>query len=268
MTEPKRGGTGSLTIVGLGPARAEHLTVEAVEVLHRAARDGHRVYGLGHVRALVAAVEPMLEVRSLDYLYDLPGVDRPTAYRDLADMLVRRAFDDGLDVVYAVAGSPLFVNDSVLRVRERCARSGLPLRLVHGVSFVDLVLDRVFWTGHVGLQLMSAWNVARDRLALSTSSPALLCQLGEFSRGGDAVDAGGSPAILVELRDALLQRYPPDHPCVLLYSSGHPDYRSLARSLVLGALADAAVPVYANLWVPALDGPALERLVAPGPGQG
>jgi uncharacterized protein YabN with tetrapyrrole methylase and pyrophosphatase domain len=253
----------SLTIVGLGPARPEHVTREAIEVLRRARERGHRVYGLAHVRDVVADVAPGLAVRPLDYLYELPGVDRPMAYGDLAKMLVRRAFSDELHVVYVVAGSPLYVNDAVLGIRRACAAAGHPLRLVHGLSFVDLVLDRVYWTGRGGLQLYSAWNLARDGVTLATGAPSLVFQLGEFTKGGDALNTDGSTGMLEALRDVLLQSFPDDHPVTILYSSGRPDYRSLARQLPLAELAAAPVPVYSNLWVPAVGGPAVERDVAP-----
>lgn len=255
--------SGSLTIVGLGPARPEHVTREAADVLLRARDAGRRVYGLAHVREVVEGIAPGLHVRSLDYLYQLPGVDRPAAYRDLAHMLVRRAFVDGLDVVYAVAGSPLYINDAVLLIRRLCAAGDHPLRLVHGISFVDLVLDRVYWTGKSGLQLYSAWNIARDGVRLAADAPALLCQLGEFTKGGDALETGGSTGMLEELRDRLLETLPGDHPVTILYSSGRPEYRSLARQVALSALAAQPVPVYSNLWVPAVEGLALERDVAP-----
>lgn len=263
--------SGNLTIIGLGPARAEHLTLEAVDALRRAGEDGSRVYGLAHVREVVGQVAPDLQVHSLDYLYGLPGVDRPTAYRDLAEMLTRRAFSDGQRVVYLVAGSPLYINDAVLLIRRRCAQAGFPLRLVHGLSFVDLVLGRVFWTGHRGLQLYSAWNVARDGVELATDAPALLFQLGEFTAGADALDERGSTGMLAELRDRLRLRYPGGHPVTVLYSSGRPDYRSLARPVWLRHLADEQVPVYSNLWVPSLDGPGAETELAPeadGPEEG
>lgn len=249
---------GSLTIVGLGPARPEHLTVEATQALQQAPPEV-RAYGLAHARQIAAAVAPQLEVRSLDYLYELPGVDRPTLYRDLADMLLRRAFEDDCDVLYLVAGSPLFINDAVLLLRA----SGRPVRLIHGLSFVDLVLDRVLWTGHRGLQLYSAWNIAFDDLALNPSAPALLCQLGEFTRGAEALDEAGSPKMLTQLRDRLLEDYPPSHPVAVLYSSGHPDYRSLSRSTPLSALAEQEVPVYSNLWIPSVDGEVVESRLAP-----
>ena len=256
---------GSLTIVGLGPARPEQVTREAHALLAGPATATRRAYGLAHAREVAASIAPEIEVRSLDYLYQLPGVDRPTAYRDLAGMMLRRAFEDGFDVLYLVAGSPLFYNDAVLLIRKLCADRGLPLRLVHGVSFVDLVLDRVYWTGHQGLQVLSAWNLARDGMRLAPDVPALVCQIGEFSRGGDALDTQHSVTMLRELRDALLGALPAEHPVIILYSSGRPDYRSLARTLPLGELAETEVPVYANLWVPALEGPAIERLQAPEP---
>ncbi|MFT5684695.1 MAG: hypothetical protein ACI8RZ_005639 [Myxococcota bacterium] len=249
---------GSLTIVGLGPARPEHLTAEAIAALSQAPPHA-RAYGLAHARQIAASVAPQLEVRSLDYLYNLPGVDRPTLYRDLAAMLLRRAFEDDIDVLYLVAGSPLFINDAALLIRA----DGRPVRLIHGLSFVDLVLDQVLWTGHRGLQLYSAWNIGFDGIAINPTAPALLCQLGEFSQGSEALQTHGSTSMLAALRDRLLADYPPNHPVAILYSSGHPDYRSLSRATPLSDLADQEVPVYSNLWVPAFGGPAVESRLAP-----
>jgi tetrapyrrole methylase family protein / MazG family protein len=257
---------GSLTIVGLGPARPEHVTLEAHAVLRDASRSGARIYGLAHARDVAQAVQPGLEILSLDYLYALPGVSRPEAYADLADVLLRRAFEDHLEVVYLVAGSPLFINDAVLLLRQRAAERQLDVRLVHGLSFVDLVLDRVFWTGHQGLQVLSAWNVARDGMRLRPDSPALLCQLGEFSVGGDALDPSGSTRMLTALKEVLLRDLPAEHPVIVLSSSGPPDYRSLGDAIPLAALDRGPVPVYSNLWVPAVDGPDVERRLAPAPG--
>ena len=87
----------------------------------------------------------------------------------------------------------------------------------------------------------------------------LLCQLGEFSAAGEAVDSEGSPQMLLALRDRLLQSYPSDHPVLILYSSVRPDYRSLGRRVLLSHLAEQPVPVYSNLWVPSLNGLALEK---------
>jgi uncharacterized protein YabN with tetrapyrrole methylase and pyrophosphatase domain len=236
---------GTLTIVGLGPARAEQATVEALRLLQAAVSAPRtRCYGLGHARTMALELVPELTVASLDWIYEVPGVSRPAAYADLAAMM-RRRVEDGWDVVYLVPGSPLFYNDAVYLLRTQ----DLPLRMVHGMSFVEWVLDGVKWTGHTGLQLWSAWNVAVDGIGLHPEAPALLCQLGEAppSLGG----ARSEQSMLERLRDALLaQGYAADHEVVVLSSSGPPRYDNGSTPVALADLADADAPIYANLWVP------------------
>jgi len=246
---------GTLCILGLGPARPEHMTVEARDVLRQAEAESWHVYGLAHARGMARRVCPELAVKSLDYLYTLQGVDRPAAYADLAKMMWRKAYEEDRKVLYLVAGSPLFYNDAVLFIRRLSAQSGQSIRLVHGMSFVDLVLDRVHWTGHDGLQLYSAWNVAFDGVRLNAQAPTLLCQLGEFTAGGDALDPDGSRKMLAPLRDALATHFPPEHPVTIVYSSGAPDYDSLSTRIPLSTLAERTVPVYSNLFVPGLVSP-------------
>jgi hypothetical protein len=69
--------------------------------------------------------------------------------------------------------------------------------------------------------------------------------------------------MLSTLRDRLLEIYPAEHPAIILYSSGTPEYESLGRKLAISELAAHTVPVYSNLWVPSLSGPAIEAVLAP-----
>ena len=240
-----------MIIVGLGPAKPDLLTLEAQKILRQAALSG-RCYGLAHAREVAQAIVPELSVRSLDYLYHLSAVDRPMAYADLASMLIRKV-KQGVAVVYLVAGSPLFYNDAVRTIRRRCAQDKIPVRLVHGLSFLEVVLQRVDWTGHHGLQLFSAWNIAHDGVRLAQHAPALLCQLGEFSAAGEAITEAKSVTMLSLLKEKLLQEYPSNHPVVILHSSGSPNYEALATELELHQLDRQSVPVYSNLWIPSLD---------------
>ena len=105
--------------------------------------------------------------------------------------------------------------------------------------------------------------MANDGVDLDPQAPSVLVQLGEFGASGDALDTKRSPQMLGRLRDRLLEHFPADHPVLVLYSSGPPDYRSEGRRTALSALADQPVPVYSNLWVPSLNGPDLERELAP-----
>ena len=92
-------------------------------------------------------------------------------------------------------------------------------------------------------------------MVLAQHAPALLCQLGEFSVGGEAIQQEGSVQMLTKLKEKLLVQYPQDHPVVILYSSGAPDYSSLASQMLLRELDRQPIPVYSNLWIPSLDAP-------------
>ena len=68
------------------------------------------------------------------------------------------------------------------------------------------------------------------------------------------MDTAQSNEMLEVLRERLLLVYPADHLVQILFSSGPPNYESQSQELPLGALSGRTVPVYSNLWVPALGG--------------
>jgi hypothetical protein len=155
-------------------------------------------------------------------------------------------------VIFLAEGSPLVLNRPVAVLRYLCAQQGRPLRLVHGMSFIELVLDQVLWL-HPNLQFYSARSLAMGTASLAAGAPALIYQLGEHTATGDVLDTSQSVTVMAQLRDRLLNLFPADHPVTILYSSGAPDYASLSRRLPLSDLAEKPVPLYSNLWVPALD---------------
>jgi uncharacterized protein YabN with tetrapyrrole methylase and pyrophosphatase domain len=243
---------GSLTIVGLGPAKPEHMTLEAAELLRGAVGAANTAaYGMPHARHIVRPVAPGLAVQPLEHFYLLPG-DRQTAYELIAQLLMEQAFGAGRDVLFLTEGSPLVLNWPVVTLRHACAQQGRPLRLVQGMSFIELVLDQVLWL-QPNLQFYSARSLALGRAAPTADAPALIHQLGEHSAGGDVLDTSRSVTILAQVRDRLLERLPPEHRVTVLYSSGAPDYASRSRRVALADLAETPVPIYSNLWVPALN---------------
>lgn len=256
--------SGTLTIVGLGPGRPELVTLEAARVLEEAAlAPNARVYGFSNVAPLATAVAPRLSVQPLDALLVQAQGDRQRAYQGVVQHLLTEAFRDGGDVFYLAAGNPLVINDLVVVIRRTCRLYEKPVRIVHGLSFLDVVLDRVFWRADPGLQLLSAWAVARGDEVLLPNAPALLYELGEMSSGDTAKPGNSDESTLVEaLASRLLTRYPAEHAVALLFSSGPPDFESCSRGFALGSLAEQAIPPLANLWVPAFDGPAMERELA------
>lgn len=256
--------SGSLTIVGLGPGRPEQVTLEAAQLLEAAAdAPNARVYGFSNVAPLATAVAPRLSVQPLDGLLVAAAGDRQRGYQGVVQHLLTEAYRDGGDVYYVVAGNPLVINDLVLVIRRTCKLYQKPVRVVAGLSFFDLVLDRVFWRADPGVQLLSAWAVARGEPVLVATAPALLYELGEMSAADGAAGTGSDEATMLEtLASRLLALYPPEHPVALLFSSGPPDFESRSTGVELAALAAQAIPPLSNLWVPALGGPAMESELA------
>ena len=116
--------TGSLTILGLGPARKEHITMEAMQALREAAREEHPTYALAHAREIIRSLVPALHPKSLDYLYSVPGVERPAAYQDLAAAAKRAGFFSSLFV-------SVFFFCSIFVTRNRINRPRGPAKPFH-----------------------------------------------------------------------------------------------------------------------------------------
>lgn len=247
--------SGSLTIVGLGPGPVGLVTLEAADLLRAASTKEHvRVYGFSPVVEVVANLAPDLEVTLLD---DMLGTDeRATAYQRLIGQMMKDAFRDGLDVLYLVSGNPLMVNDLVLFLRRACRRYDKPVRLVQGLSFVELMLDRVYWQADRGLQLLSAWSIAEGGAEPDPRVPALVYEIGETS-------AETSMELLIALSARLGAIYPPEHTLILVYGTGPPTFESRSRILQVRDLCEMTLTPLSNLWIPSLSGPALERDIAP-----
>jgi hypothetical protein len=240
--------TAGLTIVGLGPAGPGQATLEAADALRQAHAAGAWVGGFGHAAAVARALAPDLAVEHLEYFYLLP-LPRPQVYALIADLVLAQVQRHGRAAVFLAEGSPLVLNTPVALLRQRCAAAGVPLRLVHGLAFLELVLEGVQWTGP-NLQCLSARGVALGHTSLQPGTPALLYQLGEHTATTAVLDTARSVDLLAALRDQLLRAFPPDHPVTVLASSGPPDYANVARPLALYDLAAEPVPIYSNLWVP------------------
>jgi len=204
-----------LTIIGLGPGDPALLTLEAQHTLSR-------------------LTEVVLHTRQHPIVPRLPGFLR---LRTLAELgagpdeqleallaLAERA--DG--VAYAVPGHPLDGGSGGLAARllALARERGLPARLVAGLSWVDAALAGLGLDLAAGLQVLDAAEVARaHHPPLNPDRPALL--------------GGLDPARASELRRALLNLYPADHP-VTLWS---PD--AAGATTPLGALGETPLPPYA-----------------------
>ncbi len=144
---------GRITVVGLGPAGAELITVEAS---HEIAAHSRRFVRTRHhpaSRAVNGAV-------SFDYCYE-----QAETFEDVYEAICKRLLDACAqgDVLYAVPGSPMVLERTVELLRERCTSvgsahagaaesapddtgvelTGVELRILPAMSFLDLAWARL-----------------------------------------------------------------------------------------------------------------------------
>ena len=259
---------GLLTVVGLGPGRWEHLTLEAWDVLQAATTVYVRTArhpSLDDVRRRLTHVRFI----SFDDVYErAPSFD--AVYEEIAGQLVALAAAEGGDrpVVFAVPGHPLVGERVTALLLERAGRQGIALRLVEGLSFLEpVVVELGFDPLGSGLLVLDAASLAEapegwdgqgidaapDPRVLGAPSPRLI------DTGRPLVLAQlYSPAVASAAKLWLLERYPPDHPCLLVRAAGAGD--ATRRLEVPLAELDHATALPTIDYLTTLYVPPLERL--------
>ncbi|MGH2599094.1 MAG: SAM-dependent methyltransferase, partial [Dehalococcoidia bacterium] len=219
----------TITVVGLGPGDPGLLTVTARELLTGAMPVLFRTTRHPTTTALSLS-EPL---QSFDDLYETADT-----FDAVYDAIVARLIELGTagDIVYAVPGDPLVGEATVPVLRARAREgSGPPVRIVHGVSFLEPVcaaldLDPLA----AGLQLVDAIEPRLD-----PTRPAIIAQV--YARHA----ATG-------LKLALLELYPPEHAVTVIRAAGLPEQHIEALLLEAIDRRDDLFDHLACLYIPAL----------------
>lgn len=188
-----------VVVVGLGPAGADLVLPAAHAAFERVA-----------VRFARTARHPAVEelerqgttFESLDRLYDT-GDDFDTVYSAIASYVVDAAHTHG-EVVYAVPGSPNVAERTVLLLRA----ANVEVEIVPGVSFADLAWARLGIDPLGGVRVVDARAFGVDAAGLA--GPMLIAQ-------------ADTRFVLSDVKLALLEVAPPDHPVTVLQRLGLPD---------------------------------------------
>ena len=192
----------SLTIVGIGPGDPAHLTVEARDVLARAGEVWLRTARHPGVEALPAGPE----YRSFDDIYDAADSFDAVYARIVDEVLRLAARPDG--VVYAVPGHPLVGESTVRGLLERAAAASIAVRIVSGVSFLDVVAAELRLDPLAeGLLLLDALQFGDHKRLLAPQRPTLIAQV-----------YGQRAASQAKL--ALLDAYPAEHTARIVRAAG------------------------------------------------
>ncbi len=219
-----------LTILGLGPGAADHMTAEALA--HLQAIDS--LVLRTRVHPTVALLPGHLRVTSFDDLYET-ALDFSSIYQRIAAELIEQVVQ-GQDVTYAVPGHPLIAEATTRHIRRMADERGVAVRIIAGLSFVEPVCEVLGLDPFErGLQLLDALELGQQAafpaasepqtrawselqgvgpyappllpFPLVTTQPALIAQL--YNRRAAS-----------EVKLALLTRYPAQHPITIVSAAG------------------------------------------------
>lgn len=143
-----------ITVVGLGPGRAGLITRECWELMEKAARLVLRTRIHPTVEAIAAAG---MKFSTYDGFYE-EAADFESLYQAIARDLLRRAAEEG-DLVYAVPGSPLVAERTVVLLRSLAAGSKVDVDILPGMSFVEVLYTRLGIDPVDGLTILDAEDI-------------------------------------------------------------------------------------------------------------
>ena len=210
---------GNITVVGLGPGSFGLITMESWELLQQAKTLLFRT-------AIHPTVEEIrrrgVEIVSYDGFYE-QAESFEALYAAIAADLIRRA-RAGEEIVYAVPGSPLVAERTVVLLRELAAEQQVPLRILPGMSFVEVLYTRLGIDPIDGLTIIDA----EDFDALPADLPTGLVITQVYSR-----------AIASLAKLALMEHYPDDYEILYIHNLALPD-ESIRRIPLYALMDDAA----------------------------
>ena len=205
----------AITIVGLGPGSVELLTREAWKIL----TTSQKVYFRTLEHPCIAELPKNIEKISFDYIYD-----RSDSFEEVFADIVNELLSLGKneEVVYAVPGHPFIAESSVTLLVKAAEEAKIPVRVVAGLSYVELCLTAVQVDGIEGLQLFDAIELEQqDFPGVNADYPLLIGQVHCHLLAGEMIRV-------------LSRVYPENHSVYLIHSAGTSD--QLVESMPLDEL--------------------------------
>ena len=202
---------GTITIVGLGPGPFGLITMETWEQMQQAEQLLLRTA----VHPTVAELEKRgLRFSSYDTLYET-GATFEEVYSRIAADVVRRA-KEGQQIVYAVPGSPLVAERTVIMIRELARQERQIVHILPGMSFAEVLYVRLGIDPIEGLTILDA----ADLSSLPEDMPTALVVTQVYNQ-----------QVASEAKLSLMEIYPDDHPVMLVRNLGLEDEKILPLPL-------------------------------------
>jgi tetrapyrrole methylase family protein/MazG family protein len=199
-----------ITIVGLGPAGIDGMSVSALELVESSERPYFRT---GEHPAAQELAARGVRFETFDHIYET-ATDFDEVYNSIASFIMEEAHKG--DVVYVTPGHPLCAERAAAMIIDSARSEGIPFRIVGSASFIDACLEALAVPLGKGLKLVDALAIAET--PPSTDCPNLIYQV------YDRFTAS-------ELKLALMDVYPDESPVYVISGAGGPDVKIDERSL-------------------------------------
>ena len=144
---------GSLAIVGLGPGAVGHLSLETLKLLEER---------FVILRTEIHPTVAELKRRGISYIPCDAWYEKEATFEEVYDKITSFVIDQARDkeVVYAVPGSPLVAERTVVLLREKAKRCNISLTIKPAMSFLDLAYAYLGIDPIDGLRIIDAQDFA------------------------------------------------------------------------------------------------------------
>lgn len=211
-----------IVLIGTGISMPEHLTPEA-----RAALGGCRV--VHHLTAYHDLLCELCPGEVVDWQEAYLAADGARVYDDMAEAILAEAAR-GPGVGFAVYGHPLVLVDTCNMVIAGGIRQGLSVRVVSGISSIDVLLEYLLLdAGLAGLQVHEVNRMVAGDKVPDPEMACFIMQVGAFDQAGLRRDRPVAADHYAGLKRFLLRRYRPAHPAVLLAAPFRADMPLIRR---------------------------------------
>lgn len=221
-----------LTVIGLGPGAMRFLTMEAYEAILGAPK----VY----VRTLKHPVIDELSDKgahfeSFDHLYEAAETF-DEVYEGIANAMFEMAKNQ--EVIYAVPGNPFVAERSVELLMEKAEAAEIPVRVIHGTSFIDAMITTLHKDPVKGLHIVDALSI--ETTALTNQVDQVIIQIYD-------------PMVGSNVKLALMNHFPDDHEVIVVRGAGIPDIEEVLNIPLSELDRCASLDHLASVYVPKVD---------------
>lgn len=194
-----------IIIIGLGPGAFSLLTMETWDILRTATNL--------RLRTAKHPTVPELEKRGIQYSSYDHIYDRRASFEEVYNAIAQAVADEAEtkgEIVYAVPGSPLVAERTVALIRHEAAKRNIAVRIVPGMSFLELLYTRLTVDPIDGLTVVDA--AAIEQLPCDLNTGLVVTQVYNRQVASDA-------------KLSLMELYPDDYRVTVVQNLSLPDER-------------------------------------------